>query len=105
MSELVHAAFRALGMGATKREVALVAKALRESGDEEALALFGVGMEPQPDAPFDREAHAAVREIAEHAGAGGVVALELYTEMIRPGWSPFPVPGAAARIETDEWAA
>ena len=39
-----------------RREVALVAKAIRESGDEEALVLFGVGAEPHPDPAFDREA-------------------------------------------------
>lgn len=99
MSDLVFAAFRALGMAATKREIALVAKALRESGDKEALAL------PEPDPAFDREAYASVTEIAERAGAGGFVALDLYTEVIRPGWAPFPAPGAedrAAAADFDE---
>jgi hypothetical protein len=54
------------------------------------FALFG---EPGPDAPFDHEACAAVAEIAVRAGAGGLVALDLYTEFLRPGWSPFPAPG------------
>jgi hypothetical protein len=97
MSELVFSAFQALGMGPSKREIALVAKAIRESDDEEALALFRVGSEPEP--VFDHVACAAVTEIAERAGAGGLVALDLYTEVIRPGWSPFPAPGAKARAE------
>ena len=104
MSDLVFTAFQALGPAATRREVALVAKALRERGDEEVLGLFGAGTEPEPDAAFDHEACAAVAEIAERAGAGGFVALDLYTEVIRPGWSPFPTRGprsgpAAANFE------
>jgi hypothetical protein len=98
VSELVFAAFKALGMGANKREVALVAKALRATGDADVFALFG---QPDPDAPFDREACAAVAEIAVRAGAGGLVALDLYTEFIRPGWSPFPAPGAEERAAAD----
>ena len=41
MSELVFAAFEALGMAATKRDVARVAKALRATGDADVFALFG----------------------------------------------------------------
>ncbi len=93
MSDLVFAAFQALGRGPTRREVELVAKALRESGDEEALAPF----QPLGGEYFDHEACSAVTEIAERAGAGGLVALDLYTEVIRPGWSPFPVCDAAER--------
>ena len=59
--------------------------------------LFG---EPGPDAPFDREACAAVAEIAVRAGAGGLVALDLYTELLQPGWSPFPAPRAEERLGT-----
>jgi hypothetical protein len=97
MSELAFAAFRALGVAPTGRELALVARAIRESGDEEALALFGAGPEPEQDPAFDREACAAVAEVAERAGAGGLVTLDLYTEVINPGWSPFPATGVAAR--------
>jgi hypothetical protein len=53
VSELVFAAFKALGMAATRRDVARVAKALRETGDADVFALFG---EPDPDGAFDREA-------------------------------------------------
>ena len=99
MSRLVFAAFRALGPAATKREIELVAKTIRASRDQEALELFGTGPEPDPDPPFDRGACGAVTEIAERAGAGGLVGLDLYTEVVRPGWSPFPSPGAEARLE------
>jgi hypothetical protein len=82
---------------ASRREIAIVADALRESGDEEVLALF----RPPGGEYFDHEACAAVTEIAEQAGAGGVVGLDLYTEVIRPAWLPFPVPGARERsLET-----
>ena len=33
----------------------------------------------------------AVIEVAEAAGAGAFVGLDLYTEVIRPGWRRFPV--------------
>jgi hypothetical protein len=56
--------------------------------------LFG---QPGADAPFDREACRAVAEIAVRAGAGGLVGLDLYTEFVRPGWSPFP--GGEERLE------
>jgi hypothetical protein len=98
VSELVFAAFRALGTTATKGDIARVAKALRETGDADVFALFG---EPDRDGPFDHEACAAVAEIAVRAGAGGFVALDLYTEFVRPGWSPFPAPGAEERAAAD----
>jgi hypothetical protein len=40
VNELVLMAFRALGSGPTWRELELAADAIRESGDEQALALF-----------------------------------------------------------------
>ena len=52
----------------------------------------GTERESIPDAPFDHEALDAVTAIAARASASGFVALDLYTEMIRPGWTPFPVP-------------
>jgi hypothetical protein len=33
----------------------------------------------------------AVIEVAEAAGAGAFLGLDVDTEMVRPGWSPFPV--------------
>ncbi len=91
MSDLVFAAFRALGPAARQHEIDRVARALRATQDDEVFALFG---QPDFEAPFDHEASAAVAEIAERAGAGRLVALDIYTEFIRPGWSPFPTPGA-----------
>ena len=67
----------------------LVAKAIRESGDGEALALFGTGREPDPDPVFDHDALVRVAEVAERAGAGWHVALDLYTAVVNPGWAPF----------------
>lgn len=88
MSGLLFSAFQALGAGPSRREIATVARALRESGDEETLALF----RPLEGENFDREACAAVSEVAEQAGAGPFVGLDLYTEVTRPGLSPFPFP-------------
>ena len=47
----------------------------RERGDEQALALFE-GWDT-----FD-----ALVAVAEEAGAGGLVALDLLTEVSNPGW-------------------
>jgi hypothetical protein len=90
-ADLVFAAFEALAADASGGDIALVAKALRASGDPEVYELFGIGPEPIRDAPFERDRAQAVKEVAEAAGADGFTALDLYTEMVRPGWSPFPV--------------
>ena len=74
MTELVAAAFRALGAGPTVRELALVAKALHASGDEATLALFD-----EPESYGD--GYRRLCEIAERAGAGSFVALDLYVEV------------------------
>jgi hypothetical protein len=84
VSELVFAAFRALGTGPSKREVALVARALRESGDAKAIAMFEAAAADMR-AGFD-----ALAQIAEKAGAGPLTALDLLPEVLCPGWSPFP---------------
>jgi hypothetical protein len=99
VTDLVQAAFRALGPAARRHEVEVVARALRESDDAEALALFGLeSATPVAEPVFDQEACSRVQEIAEAAGAGPFVGLDLYTEMANPGWSPFPTPsGADAR--------
>jgi hypothetical protein len=75
VSDLVLMAFRALGDGPTWRELELVADAIRESGDAQALALFE-GWDT-----FD-----ALVAVAEEAGAGGLVALDLLTDVLNPGW-------------------
>ena len=76
----------ALGSDPTRREVALVARAIRSSGDERALALF-----PADDVHFDHVG--PVQELAVRAGVDAFVALDLYTEVVFPGWSPFPESG------------
>ena len=91
MSELVAAAFEAIGPPGPgyRREVALVAKAIRQSGDDEALALFGVGAEPDPDPVFDRDAYERVVEVAERAGTDWRLGLDLFTAVVHPNWTPF----------------
>lgn len=91
MTDLVLQAFKVLAADPNRTDIAMVARALRESGDPEVFALFGTEREPIPDAPFDHDALDAVTAIAAQAGASGFTALDLYTEMIRPGWTPFPV--------------
>jgi hypothetical protein len=92
MTVLVLQAFKVLAAAPSRGDIAMVARALRESADPEVLALFGTEREPIPDAPFDGDACDAVIAIALRAGARGFVGLDLYTEMVRPGWSPFPMP-------------
>jgi hypothetical protein len=77
MSELVKAAFGALGAGPTGRELEMVAAALRDSDDELVASLF--------DEPDYGPAYKRLSEIAVEAGAGGFVALDLYVEIVNPG--------------------
>jgi hypothetical protein len=84
MSQLVVSAFRALGPAPSARELELVAKALRKSGDSDLLAMFaaaadGVGRSD------DHEAYDAVVALADTAGAGPFTALDLIAEMSNPG--------------------
>jgi hypothetical protein len=69
VSSLLFNAFRALGRGPVRREVALVAKALRDSGDEEVGPLLDYENRPEL---WDR-----CEEMADEAGAFGFVALDL----------------------------
>jgi hypothetical protein len=55
---------------------ALVATAIRDSGDEEALALWGDHYGPQ---------YRRLGELAVAAGSRGLVALDLYVEVDNPG--------------------
>jgi hypothetical protein len=87
VSELVFAAFKALGMGPSRRELGLVATAIRDSGDEEALALWGDYCGP---------GYRRLVELAEEAGSSGLVALDLYVEVDTPG--PISESGAAERL-------
>jgi hypothetical protein len=63
MSELVRLAFVALGPGVNRREVELVADALRERGDAGTLAVFGLDKSgPRQPPVFDHEAFDVVAE-------------------------------------------
>lgn len=80
MSELLSRAFAALGPGPTWRELELVASTLRESGDEEAIALLGAGV--------DGDEFKGLTELAAASGSSGFVALDLATVFANPGESP-----------------
>lgn len=81
MSDLTAAALGTLGACPSRAEMALVASALRDSGDAEVTALFG-------DAGWNHERCTAVMEFASAVGASGFTALDLYTEFVAPGWVP-----------------
>jgi hypothetical protein len=93
VSELLSAAFKALGMDADRREITLVANALRASGDAEVQALLGIW-------PDDREGWDWLVSIASEAGAGGLVALDLATAFQTPGAFAHPI---APPEREDEW--
>ena len=92
MSELLELALRAVGPAASKPEIQMVARALRSSGDAEALAVFGLPADGKtdPDPTFDHEALGRVQAVAEEAGAGAFVGLDLYAWTVNPTWDPFP---------------
>jgi hypothetical protein len=69
VSALLFNAFRALGPGPTRREVALVAQALRESGDADVGPLLDYDNEPK--------LYKRCEEMAEQAGSYEIVALDL----------------------------
>ena len=70
MSALVASAFRALGTGPSRHELALVADALRDSSDQQALELLNAAAE-------NREAFHRLAYVADAAGSSGFVALDL----------------------------
>ena len=102
MSELLALALTALGPAAGKREVRLIAQALRDSGDAETLAVFGLPVDPEvdPNPVFDHEACARVQEIAVEVSAGPFVGLDLYTWTVHPTWNPFPTRNVVQLRET-----
>ena len=71
MSELLARAFAALGPAPTDRELALVADAVRNSGDEEAIAAL--------EADYDDPAWKELDAVAIESGASAFVALDLKT--------------------------
>jgi hypothetical protein len=76
VSALLLNAFRALGSAATKREIATVAAALRDSGDEEVGELL--------DYPNNPDGWDRCVAIADEAGAYGFVALDLAVAFHNP---------------------
>jgi hypothetical protein len=78
VSDLLLSAFRALGNAPSYREITLVANALRASQDAGACELLGAW--PPGDEGWDR-----LVLVADAAGAGGLVALDLATEFQSPG--------------------
>ena len=79
-------------MGPSRRELGLVATAIRDSGDEEALALWGDYCGP---------GYRRLVELAEEAGSSGLVALDLYVEVDDPGVD-FGVRGDGATSTTGQ---
>jgi hypothetical protein len=69
VSSLLFNAFRALGPGPTRREVALVAQALRESGEADVGPLLNYENEP--------ELYKRCEEMPLEAGSYEIVALDL----------------------------
>lgn len=80
MSALLLNAFKALGPAATRREIALVATALRDSGDEDGGPLL--------DHESNPEGWGRCCAIADEAGAYGFVALDLAVRSTTRGLSP-----------------
>jgi hypothetical protein len=78
MSALLLNAFKALGPAASRREIALVAAALRKSGDEEVGRLLDYANHPEA---WDR-----CVAMADEAGAYAFVALDLAVAFHNPGY-------------------
>jgi hypothetical protein len=78
VSALLFNAFRALGPGPSSREIALVAAALRESGEEEVGRLLDYAKHP--------DAWERCVAIADEAGAYAFVALDLAVAFHNPGY-------------------
>ena len=79
MTAMLTAAFKALGMAPSRREW-LVCDAIRASGDQDSLGLWGDTGDRGFGPGFDR-----LVEIAEDAGAGFYVALDVWCEVSNPG--------------------
>jgi hypothetical protein len=76
VSALLFNAFKALGSAANRREIALVAAALRESGDEEVGPLLDYANRP--------ELWGRCCAVAVEAGAYGFVGLDLAVAFHNP---------------------
>lgn len=94
MSALLPNAFKALGPAPTRREIATVASALRESGDEDVGRLLNYEENPQG---WDR-----CCAIADEAGAHGFVALDLAVAFHNPRWFARLVRGEDEHLPTGQ---
>jgi hypothetical protein len=83
VSDLTTAALGALGGAPSRTELALVATALRDTDDPAVIALFG------DRSDWDGARCDAVMALASESGVSKFTALDLYTEVVAPGWSPF----------------
>jgi hypothetical protein len=85
--------FRSLGSEPTRREVALTAKAIRDSADLELFEEFGMtvpsGIVGSGEPTFDRVVVDRLVAAAARVGVGPYVALDLYTAVTNPDWAPF----------------
>jgi hypothetical protein len=82
--ELIQRAFAALSSGPSHDVMAQVAEAIRESGDEGALAAFyeaadDIGQRPQP-------ALEELERLACDVGSNFYVMLDSVVEVTNPGW-------------------
>jgi hypothetical protein len=78
--ELLARAFGALGDGPTYEEMELVARTLRNSGDQALLDAFSDAVL----AGDDRETLEVIYQLANRAGAGPFVALDLLVAVTNP---------------------
>lgn len=98
MSDLLGAAFTALGAAPSAHELELVGRALREAGDEQVLKLMErAAAEIDADAPY-RPAYTEVGAIAQAAGADPFTVLDLLVEVTNPNWQRQPVRGGKLRV-------
>lgn len=89
MTPLLTKAFEALGPGASKHEIELVADTLRASGDKQTLTVLNEAVEG--GAAWDKLA-----DFAEEVGAGPFVALDLVVAAAAHGL-PRPRTGRSRR--------
>jgi hypothetical protein len=83
VSELLERAFQALGPGPSQREVVLVAQAIHDSEDQDAISALEATLD-------DDEAWHALVNLAQASGSSGFVALDLKAEFFNPGADPIP---------------
>jgi hypothetical protein len=90
VTSLLWKAFEALGPGANKHEIELVADTLRTAGDEETLRILEEAAKPGRNPTWEKLA-----DFAEEVGAGPFVALDLVVAAAG---------GELLRRSTERWA-